>query len=235
MSYTALTFISTIIFVMIHLWAGKMQLLLDHKVQGRFLSAGSGIAIAYVFIDLLPKLAKSDLIVRRALEGLLPYFERHVYIMALMGFLLFFIVDQKPSFLKKQGFFWLSLLSYILFNFLVGYAIVDKNNPEVKPLALFTIAMAFHYFNNDFSLNKEHGKAYQRVGKWLLILSLFLGWFAGLFITLSRTAIALASAFIAGGVMMNVMRHELPKENPHSLGSFLFFVLLYTGLLLAIG
>jgi hypothetical protein len=232
MPYSALAFISVLVFTLVHLNAERIKSL-SFISQSRFLSAGGGVAIAYVFIDLLPKLAKSDLLVRHALSGVFPYFERHVYILALIGFLLFFTVDRSAIF-SKRGY-WLSIGSYALFNFLVGYAVVNKDNPEVRPLVLFTFAIALHYFTNDYSLSKEHGQEYQKYGRWLIVVALFLGWFTGLWITLSPTAIALVSAFIGGGVIMNVTRHELPKDNPNSLGSFLLFALVYTIILLGIG
>lgn len=234
MPYSGYALISVVIFALVHLFAEKTKGL-KKQSQGRFLSFGGGIAISYVFVELLPKLAKSDLLVRKALEGVFPYFERHVYIMALVGFLLFFMVGQSRSFMKGKAQFWLSLLSYALFNFLVGYAVVDKDDPDVRPLEFFTFAMALHYFSNDFSLEKEHGKEYSKFGKWILIISLFLGWLAGVWITLSETAVALVSAFIAGGVIMNVTRHELPKDNPNSLGAFFLSATLYTIILLTIG
>ena len=233
MPYPVIALVSVTIFALVHLFAEKTRKL-DRLTRGRFLSAGGGVAIAYVFIDLLPKLAKSDLVVSQALQGVFPYFERHVYIMALLGFLLFFVVGQSKTCLGRNSF-WLSISSYAFFNFLVGYAVVDKNDPEVQPLVLFTFAMALHYFSNDFSLSSSHGREYGRAGKWLLVLSLFLGWLVGVFITLPATGIALVSAFIAGGVIMNVIRHELPKENPNSLSSFLICAALYTFILLTIG
>ncbi len=233
MPYSALAFMSVVLFSLVHLGAENMRKW-EFSLQARFLSAGGGIAIAYVFIDLLPKLAKSDFLVSQALSGVLPYFERHVYVMALLGFLLFFVVDRNHLFLGKKGSFWLTLSAYALFNFLVGYAVVDKDDPEVQPLVLFTFALALHYFSNDYSLSQSHGEDYQRVGRWLLILSLFLGWLAGIWIRLSPTAIALIGAFIGGGVIMNVMRHELPEDNPNSLGAFLLAALCYTILLLGI-
>lgn len=233
MPYPLLSLVSVIIFALVHLWAQKTEHL-DKKVRGNFLSFGGGVAISYVFIDILPKLSKSDQLVKQALAGVFPYFERHVYIMALLGFLLFFTVNRVQS--KNGGrSFWLSFASYALFNFLIGYAVVDKDNPEVRPLILFTIALALHYFTNDFALNHEHRKEYQHFGKWILIGSLFLGWALGAFVTLSPTAIALVSAFIAGGVIMNVTRHELPTRNPNSLSAFLIAALIYTSILLFVG
>ncbi len=234
MTHSAYAFITILIFSCVHLWAEKIRELWFVS-SSRFLSAGSGVAIAYVFVDLLPKLSESDAFVKEKLWELFPYFEHHVYIMALLGFILFFIVDRSKAIVRNQSaYFLLSLSSYALFNFLVGYAVVNKDNPEVQPLILFTIAMGLHYFMNDYTLSMAHGDEYRHVGKWILILSLFLGWLVGFWVELSETGVALVSAFIGGGVIMNVTRHELPEENPNSLGAFLMGTFVYTAILLAI-
>jgi hypothetical protein len=233
MLYPLIAFISVIIFALVHIWAEKVRTM--HVLsQGRFLSLGGGVAVAYVFVDLLPKLGKSNAFVERVLAGFFPYFERHVFVMALLGFLLFFLVDRSASKVFKDQKFILSMCSYALFNFLVGYAVVDKDDPEVQPLALFTIAIALHYFTNDYSLCESHGKAYRKTGRWLLIASLFLGWLVGLTFQLSETAVALIGAFIGGGVIMNVTRHELPEEKPNSVGAFLLSAAIYTAILLCV-
>lgn len=233
MPYVYFSFTALLVFTMVHLLAAKAEKL-NAKWHARLLSAGGGIAIAYVFIDLLPKLSNNDSIVTQAFSGLFPYFERHAYIMALLGFLLFFIVDRAQTESSKSLSFWISLFSYTLFNFLIGYAVADPHNPEVKPLALFTLAIAMHDFTNDYSLSEAHGEDYKKFGKWALIGSLFLGWSLGQWFILSKTAVALVSAFIGGGVIMNVTRHELPKENPNSLGAFLVATFAYSTILLAL-
>jgi hypothetical protein len=234
MPYAAAALVSVGIFALVHLYAGKVRRLSKH-FQARFLSVGGGVAIAYVFLDLLPKLAESDFIVNQSLQGTIPFLERHAYIMALLGFLLFYLVDKAPTTLRDRRSYLLSLGSYALFNFLVGYAVVDQDNPEVQPLVLFTFAMGLHYFTNDYSLSKHHVNDYKNSGKWILILSIFLGWFSGVWVSMPTVVIALVSAFIGGGVIMNVIRHELPKDNPNNLGAFLLSAALYAALLLSIG
>lgn len=231
MPYPLVALISVCIFALVHMWAEKIRTL-HPLLQGRFLSIGGGVAIAYVFVDLLPKLGKSNLLVQSVLAWVFPYMERHVFVMALLGFLLFFLVDKTPRFHNKK--FQLSLAAYALFNFLVGYAVVDKDNPEVQPLVLFTIAIALHYFTNDYSLCEAHGRMYRKSGRWVLVASLFLGWLTGVTVHISETAVALISAFIGGGVIMNVTRHELPEKNQNSLGAFLLSAAIYTGVLLGI-
>lgn len=234
MNYSVIALCSVVLFSFVHLFAAKTRKL-SIGLQGKILSTGGGVAIAYVFVDLLPKLAKSELVLQSAFSGIFPYFERHVYVLALAGFLLFFLVDQSRQVFFEKGRFWLSLGSYALFNFFVGYAVCDKNNPEVQPLVLFTIAMGLHYFVNDFSISKEHPKSYGNMARWLLVLSLFCGWAAAVLWTLPAAAVALVSAFIGGGVIMNVIRHELPQNNPHSLSAFFAGAIFYALLLLTIG
>lgn len=230
MPYVALAFIAVSIFALVHLFAEKMYKF-DRPWHAKILSFGGGISIAYVFIDILPKLAKSDILVKTTL----PFLEEHVYILALAGFLLFYLVDQGEKCERKQDVKWLTLGLYTLFNLSVGYAVVDKDNPEVEPLLLFTIALALHYFVIDYHLTKAHGTFYREKGKWIVIGALYAGWLLGLIYTLPATAIALASAFIGGGVIMNVMRHELPAKTPHSVYTFLTGAILYTIILLVIG
>jgi hypothetical protein len=155
--------------------------------------------------------------------------------LALCGFLLFFIADRSKSFVWENAAHWLSLGSYSLLNFFIGYAIAFKDDPTIQPLALFTFAMALHYFTNDYTLIKEDAIAFKDYGKWILIGSLVTGWIAGNLFIISDAAIALINAFIAGGVIMNVTRHELPAENPNSTLSFLLGSFFYTVVLLAIG
>lgn len=235
MPYPLKAFCAIVVFSIIHLFADRTRKL-EKFWHGAFLSACGGVSIAYVFIDLLPKLSKSDQLVRSTLIGVFPFLEKHVYIMALGGFLFFFAIDRLQKSSKNNvGFVALTMSSYAFFNFLVGYAVVDKDNPEFQPLLLFTFAMGLHYFVNDYTINEKHKTEYHDFGKALLICSLFLGFMTGILFQLSEVAIALVSAFIGGGVIMNVIRHELPQEKPHSLTSFVAFSCLYAIILLSIG
>jgi hypothetical protein len=227
------SFAAILVFASVHYISTKERLL-KHLSKARFLSFGGGIAIAYVFIDLLPKLGKNDIYVQNALAGTIPYMAHHVFVAALLGFLLYFSLNRTPENWRLQLKFNVTMASYALFNFIIGYSVADPYDPEVQPLALFTLAIALHYFTNDYTLNETYGDKYRKTGKPLLLLSLLLGYSTGLFFDLSKTTVALLTAFIGGGVIINVIRHELPKDKPNRLSTFLLGTALYTALLLAL-
>lgn len=234
MNHSILAFCCILLFSLVHMFAKNIRGMIGSS-QSKFLSFGGGVAIAYVFIDLLSKLDKNAFLVQESLRGYIPFAEHHVFVMALLGFLLFFAVDRSSKGEGNKKAFTLSIVSYSLFNFLVGYSIVDPYNPEIQPIALFSVAMGLHYFTNDYSLCRSYGDLYDLYGKWWLIANLLLGWLVGSFFVVSPTGIALISAFIGGGVIMNVTRHELPQESPNSLTVFLLSAFFYMTLLLLIG
>ena len=134
MPYPLIAFFSILVFSCVHLWAEKIRAL-GVLSQRRFLSLGGGVAISYVFVDLLPKLGKSNQLIERVLSGFFPYFERHAFVAALLGFLLFFFVDRSPSRWFKDEKYGITMIAYALFNFLVGnedmhlknFSLVTKN------------------------------------------------------------------------------------------------------------
>lgn len=117
--YPIQSLLAVIVFALIHLFANRARRLSFHQ---NFLSIGSGIAIAYVFIDILPKLSKHEPVINKAIWHFFPYFEKHVYVMALLGFLLFFVVDHSnKSTPDSTAKFYFALSAYALLNILVGY------------------------------------------------------------------------------------------------------------------
>ena len=233
-SYSITAFISVLILASVHFFACGL-LKIPPSYRGKFLSFGGGIAIAYVFIELLPKLCLADQIIRTSFTGVLPFAERHVYILALLGFLLFFSLDGKKGEVSIKKPSYISLAAYTFFNFFLGYAIAYKNDPDIQPLALFTFAMALHCLTNDYTLNQESKHFYQKFGKKIIVASLFLGFATGSYLIISKAAIALINAFLGGGVIMNVTRHELPSDNPNSKTTFLIGAGFYTLILLTFG
>lgn len=236
-NYNIPALLSIAILCLIHLFANRAYLL-GWLWHGRFLSLAGGISFAYVFVSLLPELAEGQVSLEKAFKGFFPYLERHVYVIALFGFLFFYGMQSLPSVKDDRWFnfnFWFSIGGYVLFNLLIGSAISDANNPDVRPLYLFTFVMGLHYFVNDHNLREKHKEEYEKKGRFILTLALVLGGILGAELKIPDAIIALLVSFAAGGIMLNVMCYELPKKKQES---FLYFsggACLYAVLLLAIG
>ncbi len=220
---------SIIILALIHLYANKVKAL-GWVWHGRFLSFAAGISFAYVFVDLLPALEKGQPFIKHAFGELIPYFDRHAYLIALLGLLFYYGIQRKTEKLKSEKF-WLAISGYLLFNFFVGASLSDSTNPDIQPLTLFTIAMGMHYFVRDHQARANNSPLFLKRGRWLLVAALLLGYLVGCITHIPDALVAIAVSFLAGGILLNVLHYELPEKKQSGYISFVTGALLYTALL----
>jgi hypothetical protein len=124
--------------------------------------------------------------------------------------------------------FWLSIGSFAVYNAIIGYLLVRGELGDLTALALFTLALAVHFVINDFGLREHHRHAYDRIGRWFLVSGVLAGWLLGVTTDVPEHALALVLAFIAGGVVLNVLKEELPGERRARLMPFAAGAALYT-------
>ena len=117
---------------------------------------------------------------------------------------------------------------------LIGYLLVHRIEETFEALALFTLAMALHFVVNDFGLRDHHREAYTRVGRWILAAALFVGVGLAFAAPVPEAAIAVILAFIAGGVVLNVLKEELPEDRQSRFTAFAAGAAIYAALLLAV-
>lgn len=221
-----------LILAALHLLANKIKLM-GWLWHGRCLSFAAGISFAYVFVELLPSLEKGHFVLKQAFDPFIPYLDRHTYVVALLGMLFYYGLHAQTENGNERNF-WLVMSGYLLFNFFVGASLSDPTNPEIQPLILFTIAMSLHYLVCDYHIEISDPVLFTRWGRWVLILALLLGYAVGYFLHIPDALIALAVSFIAGGILLNTMKYELPKKEKGTYPYFVTGALLYTALLLAL-
>ncbi|MBA3958562.1 MAG: hypothetical protein H0X51_09270 [Parachlamydiaceae bacterium] len=220
-------FLSLLALAIIHLFANQVKVL-GWVWHGRFLSFAAGISFAYVFVDLLPELEKSQPALKHTFENIIPYFDKHAYVIALIGVLFYYGLHTATKTNNGTRNFWLSISGYLLFNFFVGVSLSDSSNPDIQPIALFTIAMGMHYFVNDHNATTEATELYSHWVRWLLVVALFFGYFVGYFARVPDAIAAITISFISGGVLLNALRYELPKREQIGYCFFVVGALLYT-------
>lgn len=87
---------------------------------------------------------------------------------------------------------------------------------------------------NDYGLRELHQQDYDRVGRWVLAGAVIVGWLIGLLTELPETLIAAAFSFLAGSIVLNVLKEELPEERESRFWAFALGAAGYTLLLLLI-
>ena len=125
------------------------------------------------------------------------------------------------------------LVGKAVYTALIGYLFLHRLAADLEDLLLFFVAMALHFVVNDYGL-REHKNAYLRKGRWVLAAAVVLGWEVGLLTEIPEVAIAVLTAFLAGGVIMNVLKEELPEERESRFWAFALGAAFYTVILLAL-
>ena len=224
------------ILMLVHALGARLRFI-RYVPRSSWLSFAGGVSVAYVFLHLLPELAEDagKLAEEVPVEVIA---EDALWLLALLGMGLFYGLevaarhsrpDDEAS--TSNGVFWFSVISFAAYNALIGYLLHERQEEGGVELAIFTGAMALHFLVNDFSLREHHKKRYKNVGRWVLLAGVLAGAVAGSVVQLSDAALAAILAVIAGGVVLNVLKDELPSGSQSRFGSFALGLAAYASLL----
>jgi zinc transporter ZupT len=241
------SFSAIVVLALVHLFAGKLRWL-EGVPRSRSLSIASGVSVAYVFVHLLPELSEGQEVLSERAGAVLATLDHHIYLLALTGLAAFYGLERLASRSRRavrletgedrttEGVFWLHITSFSVYNGLIGYLLLDRKSTtveEVRGLIFFAIAMALHFVITDYGLREHHKDAYARVGRWVLAAAVVLGWVIGLVFEVSEAALFVLLALLAGGVILNVLKEELPEERESRFWAFGLGAAAYAALLLA--
>lgn len=227
---------AAVIMAALHFFAGRLRFL-DVIPRSRWLSVAGGISVAYVVVHLLPELAEYQESIGEATSPLLASFERHLYILALVGLAAFYGVEawarrsrQESENGAERAATAFSLSTYAVYNALIGYLLARREGA----LLLFAFAMGVHFIVNDHGLRQNHASAYHRWGRWLLAAAVVAGALVGMAGEVPEAAVGIPLGFTAGGTVLNVLKEELPEERQSRFSAFALGAAGYTVLLLAL-
>ena len=191
-------------------------------------SFGAGISAAYVFVHVMPELARVRQAFAASVSLQLRYEGMAIYLVALLGFLLFYGLDhlrarlRNPDAAQEGGAaFGLHLGGFAAYVLLLGYLLIRNLETGEASTGFYVLAVAFHLLAVDNELRNQHGAVYERTGRWVLAGMAIGGWAIGLLIALPQHVIALLLAFLSGAIIMNSTIMELPSDKD---GRFLPFV-----------
>ncbi|GGN99275.1 hypothetical protein [Saccharibacillus kuerlensis] len=240
-----LIFLIAVLMALVHMFSASMKFL-DTVPRSRFLSLAGGVAVAYVFVHILPELKEHQ----ESFESsehldILSFMEHHAYLIAMLGLVVFYALERTVKISRQQsqerhgearpsyGIYRVHMISFALYNALIGYLLVHRIQETAWNLILFSLAMALHFVVNDHSLREDHQERYDRRGRWILTASILIGWGIGMLTEVPELVLASLFAFLSGGILLNVLKEELPEEKQSSLGMFLLGTIGYSMMLLA--
>jgi zinc transporter ZupT len=239
----AATFACALAFAAIHLFIGRMSVLHAARRSG-WLSFCGGVAVAYVFLHVLPELAVHNAVLVRWIGEDAWLADQIVYLVALAGLLVFYGLERHVQASREanraetgedrpeQAVFHIHMAAFAVYNLIIGYLLLHREEPGFLSLALYAAALGVHFLSNDFGLYLHHRQEYARRVRWIMAGAVLAGWLLGLGIEVPEAALALIFAFLAGSVVMNVMKEELPEDRGARFAPFFGGTFFYGAVLL---
>lgn len=244
----ALALLSTLVLVALHLLAPRLrrQRLLPEAAMA---SLAGGLAVSYVFLHLLPELTRGHLALREVFpddEAPSPLVELGIFLVALVGFAVFYGLERlaergrsrRPGPARHRqaptpAHFWVHLGAFGLYNAVITYTLPTTYRTGTAYAVMFTVAMGLHFVLTDRGMEEHYGRLFRRRSSPLFLAgALLAGWgMAVLAAPTSSLTVSVLVAFLAGSVLLNVFKEEIPSARRSSLPWFLAGLVSYAALL----
>lgn len=221
-------------FAIVHIFTNYIKFL-SQEPKNKLMSLVSGGSVAYVFLHLVPELTHYQEVAEQAnLPRWMESLDYVTYLATLAGITLFYGINQLSEKSEDQNkkqknmtrpsnhVFILEITAFSMYNVLIGYLLVELSGELVIDYIIYFIVFSFHFIANNRILHLTHEDLYTNAGRWILAGSVFVGWLIYQLIPTSDLVIAFFSAFLTGGIVLNIMNDELPDEKHSSFPAFLF-------------
>ena len=235
----------TLLFCLVFLRASDLKILgrMGHRMA---VSLAGGAAVAYVFMDLSPELQEAASRFREATSFFsIKILDYGIHAATMLGFVVFYglevLVIRSHDEADRQrrreadhahSLFRIHMVAFAAYAWIVSYLLVRSLEETALSLSFYAAAMIMHFLCLAHSLREEHGALYDRIGAWLLAASCVAGWGCGMAFVLPEPAIGVLLGVVAGGIMVNTMILEIPREKEGRFVPFLLGAAGYSGLLL---
>ena len=239
---TVETLAATVLFALAFIIGGRLYRP-GHIRRRGFMSFSGGAAVSYIFIHLSPELEHArDVFLEETAHLDLPFAWYIIHLATMLSFVFFYGVEQfVMSAKRKTGeskestmVFWVHVGVFGAYAWLVSYLLVDSLETGPVRIGFYAAAMGLHFLSVGHGMHREYGALYDRIGAWVLAACSFAGWATGILVTLDKPVVAVLLGFVAGGVIVNTMIEELPREKEGRFTPFVLGAVVYTTLLLIV-
>ncbi len=247
MDKTIETLAATVLFSLAFIIGGRLYRP-GHSRRRGIMSFSGGAAVSYIFIHLSPELEHArDVFLEETAHLDLPFAWYIIHLATMLSFVFFYGLEQfvmstkrkKASFESSEGedrhmVFWVHVAVFGAYAWLVSYLLVDSLETGPVRIGFYAAAMGLHFLSVGHGMHREYGVLYDRIGAWILSSCAFAGWATGMLINLDKPLVAVLLGFVAGGVIVNTMIEELPREKEGRFIPFVLGAVVYTTLLLIV-
>ena len=208
---------ATALLALLHVLVPPLRRRIGSMAEGVVASIGGGIASAYVFVHLLPELARGNAEVAEVLGEhvrVTALGETLLFLVAFAGFLLLYGLDHWAERVDgDSGVFAVHVGAFAAYNVLITYALPTRFRADTLGALLFVVAMAVHFVLTDRALAEHYEERFARTGRIVLVTALVAGFaLAWAFAPTSTTLITMMLALLAGFILYNVFADELPGD-----------------------
>jgi uncharacterized membrane protein YeaQ/YmgE (transglycosylase-associated protein family) len=202
-----------ILLALAHLLGPWIRRGFSNHVQ-QVVSFGGGLAVAYVFLQLIPEIEEAH-----------AYLGDVMHFLVLFSFLGFYAVevrfisrgvqDGDPEEIEagEKRAFWLHVALSWFYTWMVVFALPADVSESLMVAILAGLAIGLHVTYKGFVLHGHDVREYERRGRYVLILAPLLGWLAHIIVQPSEAVFDVFIAVLAGYLMQNVFREELPSHD----------------------
>jgi hypothetical protein len=216
---------------------------LGRELTRRVVSFSVGMAVAYVFVHLLPELAAATVeFVDLDQARELPFPHLRIYGAALLGFMIFYGLENMVRWPRVMGeveqeraetvHIKILTFSYALYVFVVCNAMTHQFRLGGGELALYAFAMGLHFLGFAYGLRRDSSKLYARWGRHLLATAALVGWATALLVPIPESFAYTLLGFVAGVLIMDTVTSELAGQAQGRFFAFLTGGVTYTIVLL---
>ena len=243
MPIALITLAMALSFCAVHLFVGRLRFL-ERTPRSKWLSFAGGVAVGYVFLHIMPELAAHAETFEEAIGLRATLAEGWVYALSLTGLVLFYGLERALKTSREEqkeeprrdrpehGVFWLHIAASSLLIVMIAYLLNNREDATVPGLALYFAAMVLHFLTADFGTRTHHPEIYDARGRWVLCAATLGGWLLGLTLELPEIVIGGLFAFVGGGIVLLVLKEELPEERKSFFLPFFGGAALYAALVL---
>lgn len=210
----------------------------------QFSSFVGGISLAYVFFHLLPTLTAYEHEVSELFHLSSASSYHVIFGSILAGLVVFYFLEQAMETTKlnvgtgqkevRSSVFWAHIGSYFGYNLIIGLLLSDQRFETNMTALFYLLAIGVHFLTNDWVLRHHFEKQYDRYGRKLLTVAVLVGWVIGHLLHIEHTIIGLLEAFVAGGMILNAIKDELPACKGRGFIPFLIGISMYALLLISL-